>query len=91
MTGILAAGLDRALRFVAMIEAEARDLWRAEGWYPPKVVEVFVWVHGNTPPEGALLTPTVARSGGSSRDWRQNRLQSGLTGLLFLAAALLAQ
>lgn len=93
MTDIIAAGLGRDLRFSALAETEARDQWRSEG-FRPEVVEFFAWAHGSTRPKATRSqrpSPGARRSGRPARDRRQHGYQPGLTGLLLLAAALLAQ
>lgn len=89
----IAAGLGRDLRFSALAETEARDQWRSEGFWP-EVVEFFAWAHGSTRPKATRSqrpSPGARRSGRPARDRRQHGYQPGLTGLLLLAAALLAQ
>lgn len=46
------------VRFVELTEAQAREQWRAAG-FPDEVIEFFVWAHGNTPPVGYTVAPTV--------------------------------
>jgi uncharacterized protein YbjT (DUF2867 family) len=58
MTQIIGAAIGRDLRFIELTEAEAREQWRAEG-FPDEVIEFFVWAHGNTPPIGYTVVPTV--------------------------------
>jgi uncharacterized protein YbjT (DUF2867 family) len=58
MIRILGAALRRDIRFIELTEAQAREQWQAEG-YPDEVIEFFVWAHGNTPPIGYTVVPTV--------------------------------
>ncbi len=50
--------LGRDIRLIELSEAQAREQWRQTG-FPDDVIEFFVWAHGNTPPEGYTVVPTV--------------------------------
>lgn len=50
--------LGRTLQLIELSEAQAREQWQQEG-YPDDVIDFFVWAHGNTPPEGYTVVPTV--------------------------------
>lgn len=65
MVALIGAAIGRDLRFIELTEAEAREKWRAAG-YPDEVIEFFVWAHGNTPPEGYTVAPTVAEVTGKA-------------------------
>lgn len=58
MARTIGAAIGRDIRFVELTEAQAREQWRKEG-YPDEVIEFFVWAHGNTPPIGYTVVPTV--------------------------------
>lgn len=50
--------IGRDLKFEELSEAQARRRWQEAG-YPEQVIEFFVMVHGNTPPIGYTVLPTV--------------------------------
>lgn len=50
--------IGRDLQLIELSEAQAREQWRQAG-FPEDVIEFFVWAHGNTPPEGYTVLPTV--------------------------------
>lgn len=50
--------IGRELQLIELSEAEARAQWRQAG-FPEDVIEFFVWAHGNTPPIGYTVVPTV--------------------------------
>lgn len=50
--------IGRDLHLIELSEAQAREQWRQEG-FPEDVIEFYIWVHGNTPPMGYTVTPTV--------------------------------
>jgi uncharacterized protein YbjT (DUF2867 family) len=50
--------IDRKLQLIELTEAQARERWREEG-FADEVIDFFVWAHGNTPPEGYTVVPTV--------------------------------
>lgn len=54
----IAAAIGRDIEFVELTEEQARMRWRESG-YPDEVIEFFVFVHGNTPPMGYTVVPTV--------------------------------
>jgi uncharacterized protein YbjT (DUF2867 family) len=58
MVRILGAAIGRDIKFIELTEAQAREQWRAAG-FSQEVIEFFVWAHGNTPPEGYTVVPTV--------------------------------
>ena len=58
MVRIIGAAIGREVKFIELTEAQAREQWRAEG-FPDEVIEFFVWAHGNTPPIGYTVAPTV--------------------------------
>jgi uncharacterized protein YbjT (DUF2867 family) len=58
MVSIIGAAIGRDIQFIELTEAQAREQWAAEG-YPEEVIEFFVWAHGNTPPIGYTVVPTV--------------------------------
>jgi uncharacterized protein YbjT (DUF2867 family) len=58
MVRSIGEAIGRDIEFVELTEAEAREAWAAEG-FPPDVIEFFVWAHGNTPPMGYTVVPTV--------------------------------
>jgi len=58
MVQMIAATIGRDIRFIELTEAQAREQWAAEG-YPQEFIEFFVWAHGNTPPIGYTVVPTV--------------------------------
>jgi uncharacterized protein YbjT (DUF2867 family) len=58
MVRTISAAIGRDIQFIELTEAQAREQWRAEG-YPDEVIEFFVWAHGNTPPIGYTVVPTV--------------------------------
>jgi uncharacterized protein YbjT (DUF2867 family) len=58
MASTIGKTIDRDIQFIELTEAEARARWQAEG-FPPEVIEFFVWAHGNTPPIGYTVVPTV--------------------------------
>jgi hypothetical protein len=50
--------IGRKLKFVELSEEQARRQWREAG-YSDEVIAFFVWAHGNTPPVGYTVVPTV--------------------------------
>ena len=46
------------IEFVELTEAQAREAWQAAGM-PQEVIEFFVWVYGNPPPQGFTVTPVI--------------------------------
>lgn len=58
MLRIIGETIGRKVQLIELSEAEAREQWRSEG-FPDEVIEFFVWVHGNTPPIGYTVVPTV--------------------------------
>jgi uncharacterized protein YbjT (DUF2867 family) len=58
MVRIIGAALGKEIAFIELTEEEARAQWAAEG-FPPEFIEFFVWAHGNTPPIGYTVVPTV--------------------------------
>ena len=58
MVRTIGATIGRDIKFVELTEAEAREEWRAQG-FPDEIIEFFVWAHGNTPPIGYTIVPTV--------------------------------
>lgn len=54
----IGAAIGRPISYVELTEEQAREQWRAAG-FPPEHIEFFVMVHGNTPPEGYTVLPTV--------------------------------
>jgi uncharacterized protein YbjT (DUF2867 family) len=58
MVGMIGDAIGRQLRFVELSEEQARKQWREAG-YSDEVIAFFVWVHGNTPPVGYTVVPTV--------------------------------
>jgi uncharacterized protein YbjT (DUF2867 family) len=58
MVAMIGAAIGRDIMFVDLNEAEARAMWQAQG-FPPDIIEFFVWAHGNTPPIGYTVVPTV--------------------------------
>jgi uncharacterized protein YbjT (DUF2867 family) len=58
MVQTIGAAIGRDLKFVELSEEQARMRWREQG-YPDEVIEFFVWAHGNTPPIGYTVVPTV--------------------------------
>ncbi|MCG8347760.1 MAG: hypothetical protein MI924_08275 [Chloroflexales bacterium] len=58
MVRTIGAAIGRAIQLIELTEAQAREQWRAEG-YPDDAIEFFVAVHGNTPPAGYTVVPTV--------------------------------
>lgn len=50
--------IGRDLQLIELSEAQAREQWRQAG-FPEDVIEFYVWVHGNTPPLGYTVVPTV--------------------------------
>ncbi len=58
MTHTLGEALGRDIQLIELTESQAREQWRDQG-FPDDVIDFFVWAHGNTPPEGYTVTPTV--------------------------------
>ena len=58
MVRTIAGAVGRDIEFVELTEAEAREQWQAQG-FADDVIDFFVWAHGNTPPEGYTVVPTV--------------------------------
>jgi uncharacterized protein YbjT (DUF2867 family) len=58
MVSLIGAAIGRDLAFVELSEEQARKRWQAAG-YPDEVIDFFVWAHGNTPPIGYTVVPTV--------------------------------
>jgi uncharacterized protein YbjT (DUF2867 family) len=58
MVRIIGEAIGRDIQLVELTEAQAREQWRSEG-FPDEVIEFFVWAHGNTPPIGYTVVPTV--------------------------------
>jgi uncharacterized protein YbjT (DUF2867 family) len=58
MVQSISAVIGRDIQLIELTEAQAREQWRAEG-FPEDMIEFFVWAHGNTPPEGYTVAPTV--------------------------------
>ena len=58
MVQTISSVIGRDIRLVELSEAQAREQWREQG-FPDEVIEFFVWAHGNTPPEGYTVAPTV--------------------------------
>jgi uncharacterized protein YbjT (DUF2867 family) len=50
--------LSRDIQFIELTEAQAREQWRQAG-FTEEAIEFFIWAHGNTPPEGYTVVPTV--------------------------------
>jgi uncharacterized protein YbjT (DUF2867 family) len=59
MVRMIGEAIGRELRFIELSEEQARRQWREAG-FPDEVIEFFVWAHGNTPPVGYTVVPTVA-------------------------------
>jgi uncharacterized protein YbjT (DUF2867 family) len=55
---MIGVAIGRDIQIIELTEAQAREKWRAEG-YPEDSIDFFVWAHGNTPPEGYTVVPTV--------------------------------
>ncbi len=71
MARIIGETIGRDIKFIELSERQAREQWQAEG-YPQEVIEFFVWVYGNTPPEGYTVVPTVEQvTGCSARTFAQ--------------------
>ena len=60
MVRIVGEAIGREVRLIPLTEEQARDQWRAEG-FPDEVIDFFVWAHGNTPPIGYTVAPTVEK------------------------------
>lgn len=58
MVRTIGKAIGRDIQFIELTEAQAREAWQAEG-FPQDVIEFFVWAHGNTPPIGYTVVPTV--------------------------------
>jgi uncharacterized protein YbjT (DUF2867 family) len=58
MVQTIGNAIGREIRLIELTEAQAREQWRAEG-FSEEFIEFFVWAHGNTPPEGYTVAPTV--------------------------------
>jgi uncharacterized protein YbjT (DUF2867 family) len=58
MAHAIGEAIGRDIRFIELTEAQAREQWQAAG-FPQEVIEFFVWAHGNTPPIGYTVVPTV--------------------------------
>jgi uncharacterized protein YbjT (DUF2867 family) len=58
MVDIIGRAIGRPVQFIELTEAQAREQWQAAG-YSEEVIEFFVWAHGNTPPIGYTVVPTV--------------------------------
>jgi uncharacterized protein YbjT (DUF2867 family) len=58
MLQMIGEAIGRQLKFVELSEEQARKRWQEAG-YPDEVIEFFVWAHGNTPPIGYTVMPTV--------------------------------
>jgi uncharacterized protein YbjT (DUF2867 family) len=58
MLQLIGASIGQDLKFVELSEEQARQRWQEAG-YPDEVIEFFVWAHGNTPPIGYTVVPTV--------------------------------
>jgi uncharacterized protein YbjT (DUF2867 family) len=50
--------IHRDIQLIELTEAQVRERWR-EGGFTDEVIDFFVWAHGNTPPEGYTVVPTV--------------------------------
>jgi uncharacterized protein YbjT (DUF2867 family) len=58
MARTIGEAIGRDIQFTELTEAQAREQWRAAG-FPDEVIEFFIWAHGNTPPIGYTVVPTV--------------------------------
>lgn len=56
----IGAAIGRAVRFVELTEAQARERWQAAG-APDEMIEVLVAVYGHTPAQFYTVVPTVER------------------------------
>ncbi len=54
----IGAAIGREIEYIELTEEQAREQWRAAG-FPEEHIDFFVMVHGNTPPEGYTVVPTV--------------------------------
>ncbi len=71
MVQIISDVIGRDIQFIELTEAQARENWRSEG-HSDEVIEFFVWVYANTPPEGYTVVPTVEQvTGKPPRTFRQ--------------------
>jgi uncharacterized protein YbjT (DUF2867 family) len=58
MVRLIGEAIGRDLRFVELTVEQARKRWQDAG-FPDEVIEFFMWAHGNTPPVGYTVVPTV--------------------------------
>jgi uncharacterized protein YbjT (DUF2867 family) len=65
MVRMIGEAIGRDLKFVELSEEQARQRWQEAG-FSDEVIEFFVWAHGNTPPEGYTVVPTVEQVTGRS-------------------------
>mgnify|MGYP000126627854 CR=1 FL=1 len=71
MVRIIGEAIGRDIQFIELTEEEARAQWAEEG-FPPEVIDFFVWAHGNTPPIGYTVVPTVEQvTGRPARRFKQ--------------------
>jgi len=54
----IGAAIGRDIRYIELTEEQAREQWRAAS-LNKDTIDFFVMVHGNTPPEGYTVIPTV--------------------------------